>query len=252
MDLDNLSQHERELLASAVSYAKGVAELSGKLPTQENFRLFLKCRSTSAERIHRAIKDNKLVTFLEKPKGETLKEENIIEKDIWKVSLPKTRIHTLPQLLEYFQVDMEVWEVKRFIVNKWEMGYIAGSKSDTVKTPACESPSTPGREHTEKQYDAAHHDLYQVKAELVRKATSSVEHYAKENARLLSRLKKIDLQLASERKAVKYLAANHAGYDDLKADIKAFVEVLGDFSINPTHEAPAHAQFMPPVSGDHT
>lgn len=42
--------------------------------------------------------------------------------DSIKVSLPATRIHTLEQLLAYCEVDQDVWEVKEFDCNKWEVG----------------------------------------------------------------------------------------------------------------------------------
>jgi len=51
-----------------------------------------------------------------------LGEQHDIQGDIWQISIPKTRIHTLPQLLDYCQVDTQVWEVERFQVNKWEVG----------------------------------------------------------------------------------------------------------------------------------
>jgi hypothetical protein len=40
----------------------------------------------------------------------------------WNISLPKTRIHTLDQLIEYCEIDLSVWEVERFVANKWEVG----------------------------------------------------------------------------------------------------------------------------------
>jgi hypothetical protein len=53
---------------------------------------------------------------------ETSTESN----DHWTLNLKKTRIHTLAQLIEYFEVDTQIWEVERFIANKWEMGYTTG------------------------------------------------------------------------------------------------------------------------------
>jgi hypothetical protein len=53
-----------------------------------------------------------------KPEPETSE----IAGDTWSITLPKTRICTLEQLLEYCKVDLSTWEVERFIVNKWEMG----------------------------------------------------------------------------------------------------------------------------------
>lgn len=40
----------------------------------------------------------------------------------WVVTLKPTTIHTLEQLLAYCDVDTAVWEVERFVVNKWDMG----------------------------------------------------------------------------------------------------------------------------------
>lgn len=44
-------------------------------------------------------------------------------KDHWTISLPQTRISTLEELLEHCKVDTSLWEVERFVCNKWEMGY---------------------------------------------------------------------------------------------------------------------------------
>ena len=49
-------------------------------------------------------------------------ETSEIVADLWTISLPKTRIHTLEGLLEYCKVDLSLWEVERFICNKWEVG----------------------------------------------------------------------------------------------------------------------------------
>jgi hypothetical protein len=44
-----------------------------------------------------------------------------IKKDEWIVSLPKTRVHTLDELIKFCEVDTALWEVDRFICNKWEV-----------------------------------------------------------------------------------------------------------------------------------
>jgi len=75
-----------------------------------------------------------------------LVEQNEIRGDAWNITLPKTRIHTLDQLLTYFEVDTDIWEVERFVANKWEMGY----KDESTGKAAVE-------------------ELYQVKAFLRRK-----------------------------------------------------------------------------------
>lgn len=56
-------------------------------------------------------------------KSEPVKESHTVEGDQWTISLPKTRICTLEQLVEHCKIDRSIWEVERFICNKWEMGY---------------------------------------------------------------------------------------------------------------------------------
>jgi len=53
--------------------------------------------------------------------------------DKWTISLPKTPIHTLDQLIEHCKVDLEIWEVERFVCNKWEVGM--GVKASGVGKP---------------------------------------------------------------------------------------------------------------------
>src|SRR5579863_9254363 len=54
--------------------------------------------------------------------SKTPKETSEIAGDLWTISLPKTRIHTLEQLTEHCKIDLAIWEVERFICNKWDMG----------------------------------------------------------------------------------------------------------------------------------
>jgi hypothetical protein len=56
------------------------------------------------------------------PQTKTPKETSEIAGDLWTISLPKTRIHTLEQLIEHCKIDLAVWEVERFICNKWDVG----------------------------------------------------------------------------------------------------------------------------------
>lgn len=38
------------------------------------------------------------------------------------ITVHSSRIHTLEQLLEFMEVDLDVWVVERYLVNKWEVG----------------------------------------------------------------------------------------------------------------------------------
>lgn len=57
-------------------------------------------------------------------------ESSEITGNTWTVSLPKTGIHTLEQLVEYCEIDLGIWEVERFICNKWEMAARLGAEKD--------------------------------------------------------------------------------------------------------------------------
>jgi hypothetical protein len=46
-----------------------------------------------------------------------------VKGDSWTITLPRTDFHTLDALLKYCEVDTRIWEVERFVCNKWEMGY---------------------------------------------------------------------------------------------------------------------------------
>lgn len=76
------------------------------------------------------------------PKNE---EKNTFTADTWNIELPKTRIHTLDELLDYCKVDLSLWEVERFIVNKWEVAAKDANENLQVEP------------------------LYQVKAQLVKR-----------------------------------------------------------------------------------
>ena len=59
-------------------------------------------------------------------------EKNEVKGDTWEISLPKTNIHTLDQLIAYCRIDLSVWEVERFVANKWEMGYATEDGPDSL------------------------------------------------------------------------------------------------------------------------
>ena len=96
-------------------------------------------------------------------------ESHELKGNKWDVSLKATRIHTLPELLEYCKVDLAIWEVERFIVNKWEMGY---------KNPA-------GLAATE--------ELFQFKATLIKR---------KEIVDAREEIERLKVELKKETKAV--------------------------------------------------
>ncbi len=174
------------------------------------------------------VEDIKKEAAAPRPPDPQLRESNELTKDTWSISLPETRIHTLDQLLDFFKVDTEIWEVERFVANKWEMGY-----KDAQKKPGFEQ-------------------LYQVKAFLRRRRFTTLEAYAKDNAVLRSRLEKLQHSLRAERDIARRLAFNHAGHDDLLQNIREFVQELGEIPFSPTALTVQPAQAVPPVSEGHS
>lgn len=69
----------------------------------------------------------------------------------WNITLDKTRIQSLDELIRFFKVDLSSWEVERFICNSWEMG---------SKDEAGQVRTTP---------------LYQVKATFRRVSSANIE-----------------------------------------------------------------------------
>jgi hypothetical protein len=49
-------------------------------------------------------------------------ETHEVDGDTWSVSMDATRIKSLEQLVEHCSVDLNLWEVDRFVCNKWEVG----------------------------------------------------------------------------------------------------------------------------------
>ncbi len=170
----------------------------------------LHCRKQTAQQIYKELKGDPTVAAVPAvapEPGRELTETNELTNEKWTISLPKTRIHTLEELLKYCEVDTTVWDVERFICNKWEVG--AKDINDVVQV-------TP---------------LFQVKAFLRKKQAADLDGYVAENARLRSQLAKKGKDAARVSRYAAHLALNHAGYDDLLREVKQFVAALGDFSL---------------------
>jgi hypothetical protein len=168
---------------------------------------------------------------LKPPPGANLKEQNEIKGDKWTIVLPKTRIHTLEELIEFCKIDLDVWEVERFIANKWELAAKIGphGEEEIIVEP-----------------------LYQIKAFLRRKKFATLTQYMQDNARLRQQVEKLRLQVSSEKEIAKRLAQNHAGYDDLLANLKEVVSFFGDIHLPISPVNAAIPQSTPPVGTTHT
>lgn len=240
-----LSAHDTELLERAIPFVKQFVKLNNRFPSRNDLREHLSTGVENAQRIRLYIIDNGLVEVPESVRAE-LKEENIIDKDTWRIAMNKTRISTVEELVEYCKVDTTVWEVERWKANRWEMGFV--KKSHTVEHPK----ESDGKKRTDKHNTSGVQELWQITAQFRRKQFNTLSEYAKDNARLRSQNEKLKLRVASESSLTKLLAQNHAGYDDILANIKEFTNLMGDLSLS--YETPKHVEplIIPAVREGHS
>jgi hypothetical protein len=240
-----LSAHDSELLKKAIPYVEKCIQSGGAMPGRNQLREFLKTGVENAQRIRLHIISNNLVDIPE-PVRADLKEENVIDKDTWRVSINKTHMRSLPELIAHLKVDETVWEVERWKANRWEMGFV--KKRVSVEGPREKSGHKTKTQHNQ----SGAQELWQITAQFRRKQFNTLSEYAKDNARLRSQVEKLKLRVSSESELVKRLAQNHAGYDDILANVKEFTNALGDLSLpyeKLEHKAPLIA---PAVAEGHT
>jgi hypothetical protein len=76
---------------------------------------------TPKEAANRAVAAQGKIDEKNLPKPE-LSESHEKTDTTWAIAIPKTRIHTLEQLVEYCEIDLKIWKIERFVANKWEVG----------------------------------------------------------------------------------------------------------------------------------
>jgi len=219
-----LTGHEEKL------YQKAVANKDTKdINSYRKIQKFLKCDGTTAQKINRLLKDLTPVTVDNGEEKASLTETSEITGDKWVLTLPKTRIHTLEQLVEACEIDLNFWHVDRFIANKWEVG--AKDAFDVVQV-------TP---------------LFQIKAFLSRKPKDSAGEtikdegsYIAEISRLRARLEKQNHEIRAEKRYSKHLALNHLGSDDFLDAVSRFVDKMGDMQL-PYTKPVAHQPLIEPI-----
>jgi len=100
-------------------------------------------------------------------------ETSEVKGDTWAISLPRTRIHTLEQLVKFCEIDLGLWEVERFICNKWEVGIVSPAYTEVFTVTKPNSTQTqkgsvtndiPLWQRSESKTDPIIIPLYQVKA----------------------------------------------------------------------------------------
>lgn len=230
------SKSREQLLARAQKY---VDANGGVVPSQKTLAKILHCRATVAAEIQRALGGLTPPTVPDATGdsgGEayarpTLTETDDQAGDKRTITLPRTRIQTVDELLAHCKVDTAVWEVERFVVNKWEMGFVEQSKKLQTKDKET------GNLNTTEKRNAGHQELFQVKATLRRKFAQNVDGYVVENAKLRASNVRMRAELTQEKSYTKRLAQNHCGYDDITANIKTFMDKFGDWQLPSTRIA---------------
>jgi hypothetical protein len=228
---EGFTDHEVKLLQKAVNH---VERAGGEVPSGNRLQKLLHCDTKSAQRIAKVLRGETFITTpstgkapvthaeldgyvrerVEDPSTGRITETNEIIGDQWLISIPKTGIRTLEELIEACNIDLNVWYVERFTANKWEVGSKDANK-EIVVTP-----------------------LFQIKAKLIRKpvtaagtAIADEGSYIAEIAKLRSKLVKNDKEVRAEKAYSKHLALNHLGADDFLAKLDAFLQKMGDFSL---------------------
>jgi hypothetical protein len=212
-----------KLVAKAQKYADSHG---GEIPSRETLRKVLKVGAPKAQVILAELRGTAPVTPAapaatpaDKPR---LTETDDVAGDKRTITLDKTRVQTVDELLTHCKVDTSVWEVERFIVNKWEMGYVRQLDKLQSKNKNTQEIET----HENRQADFE--ELFQVKAFLRRKFAQNVDGYVVENTKLRASNARLRVELAQEKGYTRRLAQNHCGYDDFLAGLDKFMQKIGD------------------------
>jgi hypothetical protein len=252
---ESFTAHEVKLLQKAV---KHVDKAGGEVPSGNRLAKILHCDSHSARRIAKVLNGSEFTTeptteefpappvdeavfdghehkVIEDPSTARMVETNEITGNRWVISLPKTRIRTLEELVEACNIDLKVWIVDRFVANKWEVGSKDASKEIVVTA------------------------LFQVKAFLSRrplKADGTVIEdegsYIAEIAKLRSKLAKNEKEVRAEKSYSRHLALNHLGADDFLDKMKGFMDKMGEFSLPTVQPHLVEPLIAPLVREGHT
>jgi len=126
-DVQQLDQKHPGLLSREFYRKHGSFSEREWRKTFRNFREFL---YVAGLRTKKTTTDNKQTPYVgpDAPEPQASEQKAVlgetvehVGQDKINVSFPKTRIHTLPELLAFCEVDHDIWEVERWECTKWEM-----------------------------------------------------------------------------------------------------------------------------------
>jgi len=156
--IKSLVDHAREYIAkhSEIKSSYVLADLIIKENSDQNFNRESLRKAIERQRVKMS---NGNASFVEHKEKDNYKFEQVGEEEATITSPKLDRVITLDQLLKTAKVDLDCWEVERFVVNKWEVAGIPRTVGSTKE----------GWER--KSSDFQLQDLWQVKATLKRKTT---------------------------------------------------------------------------------
>jgi hypothetical protein len=266
--------HQEKLYAKAKAYFEKNGPLSSR-----KLAAYLHTSRRTADTIIKLLSDGAVVAPVSEkvnaPQGKaTLTETDETNGDKRVISLPRTRIKTLAELIEACEIDTDEWFVERFVCNKWEMGFIE-SVTRTERTDEEEqnevenegNEQSPNKEEREPQKVkrvnidkvSGTQSLYQVKAFLARRIVTEAGStifdeggYIAEVSKLRSQIEKKNVEVRKEKSYSKHLALNHLGADDFLGKLGKFMDKFGDMSLPYTRPATHEPLITPVVKEGHT
>ena len=242
--------------------AKAYFDLNGAVSSNKLAKL-LHCGEATASKIAKLLgKGGSKPAGNPQSPAAKLTETDEIAGDKRTITMPRTRIHTLAQLVKACDIDLNEWFVERFVCNKWEMGYIQNvertEQTDTVEVeqdqersatdienegneaaPANQAaPETKKVKRVNIDKTSGTQNLFQVKAFLARRVVTEAGNtvfdeggYIAEIAGLRGKLEKQNVQIRKEKAISKHNSLNHFGADEFLKKLNGFMDKMGDLSL---------------------
>lgn len=107
-------QYTRE---QVITYLKDLIAIKGVAPTRDNFRE----ESDIPERAWRRYFPS-YTDYVAAAAQEDELDSQVFEQDTWTINIPKTRIHTVEEIIEKYKIDLSIWKLERFKVGNYELG----------------------------------------------------------------------------------------------------------------------------------
>ncbi len=105
----------------------------GHIPTRDEYRYLSDVPERAWRRVFGSYGDLLKALDRDESVGDE-QESQVFTSDSWNINLPKTRLHTLDEVLEKYKVDLSVWSVERFKIGNYELGMKPPATTEYVQT----------------------------------------------------------------------------------------------------------------------